>query len=149
MWPMPDEMLEMYKTKTVHPEAGANCAWVPSPTAATLHALHYHQVPVLEIQEKLKKRTKADINDILTIPLLEDPSSLTEKEIQNNLEELSKNITTIVIAHRLSTVVNSNVILVLDKGEIVERGNHKQLLELDGLYASMWRQQEKNLNFKK
>ncbi len=70
----------------------------------------------------------------------------TEKEIQNNLEELSKNITTIVIAHRLSTVVNSNVILVLDKGEIVERGNHDQLLKLEGLYASMWRQQEKNLN---
>tara|TARA_B100001123_G_scaffold343931_1_gene390701 strand:- start:12270 stop:14045 length:1776 start_codon:yes stop_codon:yes gene_type:complete len=73
----------------------------------------------------------------------------TEKEIQNNLEELSKNITTIVIAHRLSTVVNSNMILVLDKGEIVERGNHIQLLKLDGLYASMWRQQEKNLAFRK
>ena len=73
----------------------------------------------------------------------------TEKEIQNNLEELSKNITTIVIAHRLSTVVNSNMILVLDKGEIVERGNHRQLLQLDGLYASMWRQQERNLTFKK
>ena len=92
MWPMPDEMLEMYKTKTVHPEAGANCAWVPSPTAATLHALHYHQVPVLEIQEKLKKRTKADINDILTIPLLEDPSSLTEKEIQDELDNNAQGI---------------------------------------------------------
>ena len=73
----------------------------------------------------------------------------TEKEIQNNLEELSKNITTIVIAHRLSTVVNSNMILVLNKGEIVEKGNHKQLLELNGLYASMWKQQEKNLTFTK
>ena len=73
----------------------------------------------------------------------------TEKEIQNNLEELSKNITTIVIAHRLSTVVNSNMILVLNKGEVVEKGNHKDLLELNGLYASMWRQQEKNLTFRK
>ena len=72
----------------------------------------------------------------------------TEKEIQNNLEELSKNITTIVIAHRLSTVVNSNMILVLNKGEIVEKGNHKNLLKLNGLYASMWKQQEKNLNLK-
>ena len=72
----------------------------------------------------------------------------TEKEIQNNLEELSKNITTIVIAHRLSTVVNSNMILVLNKGEIVEKGNHKNLLELNGLYASMWKQQEKNLIFR-
>ena len=73
----------------------------------------------------------------------------TEKEIQNNLEILSKNITTIVIAHRLSTVINSNMILVLDKGEIVERGNHNQLLKLDGLYASMWRQQERNLILEK
>jgi len=73
----------------------------------------------------------------------------TEKEIQNNLEELSKNITTIVIAHRLSTVVNSNMILVLNKGEVVEKGNHKDLLELNGLYASMWKQQEKNLTFRK
>ena len=73
----------------------------------------------------------------------------TEKEIQNNLEELSKNITTIVIAHRLSTVVNSNMILVLNKGEVVEKGNHKDLLELNGLYASMWKQQEKNLTLRK
>jgi len=69
----------------------------------------------------------------------------TEKEIQNNLEELSKNITTIIIAHRLSTVVNSDIILVLNKGEIIEKGNHKSLLELNGLYASMWKHQEKNL----
>ena len=69
----------------------------------------------------------------------------TEKEIQNNLEELSKNVTTIVIAHRLSTVVYSDLIIVLDNGEIVERGNHKELLKLNGLYASMWKQQEKNI----
>ena len=69
----------------------------------------------------------------------------TEKEIQKNLEDLSKGITTIVIAHRLSTVVNANMIVVLDKGEIVERGNHNQLLSLNGLYASMWKQQEKNI----
>ena len=83
MWPMPDEMLEMYKTKAIHPEAGANCAWVPSPTAATLHALHYHQVSVSEAQEKLLERVEADINEILTIPLLENPSSLSDKEIQD------------------------------------------------------------------
>ena len=58
---------------------------------------------------------------------------------------MSKGITTIVIAHRLSTVVNANMIVVLDKGEIVERGNHNQLLSLNGLYASMWKQQEKNI----
>jgi malate synthase len=92
MWPMPDEMLEMYKTKTVHPEAGANCAWVPSPTAATLHALHYHQVSVSETQDKLKERTEADIDSILTIPLLEDPSSLTDKEIQDELDNNAQGI---------------------------------------------------------
>ena len=68
----------------------------------------------------------------------------TEKEIQKNLEEVSKDITTIVIAHRLSTIINSNTILVLNDGEIVEKGNHKELLNLNGLYADMWKQQEKN-----
>ena len=66
--------------------AGANCAWVPSPTAATLHAIHYHQVLVSERQETIKSRNKADLNDILTIPLLEDTSSLSEKDIQDELD---------------------------------------------------------------
>ena len=92
MWPMPDEMLEMYETKTVHPEAGANCAWVPSPTAATLHALHYHQVSVSEAQDQLKERVEADIDSILTIPLLEDPSSLSDKEIQDELDNNAQGI---------------------------------------------------------
>ena len=92
MWPMPDEMLEMYKTKTVHPKAGANCAWVPSPTAATLHALHYHQVSVSEAQDQLKERAEADIDSILTIPLLEDPSSLSDKEIQDELDNNAQGI---------------------------------------------------------
>ncbi|MDP6181793.1 MAG: malate synthase G [SAR86 cluster bacterium] len=86
MWAMPDEMLGMYESKSMHPEAGANCAWVPSPTAATLHAIHYHQVLVSERQETIKSRTKADLNDILTIPLLEDVSSLSEKDIQDELD---------------------------------------------------------------
>ncbi len=86
MWAMPDEMLGMYESKSMHPEAGANCAWVPSPTAATLHAIHYHQVLVSERQETIKSRSKADLNDILTIPLLEDASSLSEKDIQDELD---------------------------------------------------------------
>ena len=69
----------------------------------------------------------------------------TEKEIQNNLENLSKNITTIIIAHRLSTVKNADNIIVLDNGEIAETGNHKKLLELNGLYSNLWKQQEKNI----
>ena len=72
----------------------------------------------------------------------------TEKEIQNNLEHLSKNITTIIIAHRLSTVKNADNIIVLDNGEVVETGNHKRLLELNGLYSNLWKQQEKNFKDK-
>tara|TARA_B100001750_G_scaffold198695_1_gene171963 strand:- start:610 stop:2412 length:1803 start_codon:yes stop_codon:yes gene_type:complete len=92
MWPMPDEMLEMYKTKMIHPQAGANCAWVPSPTAASLHALHYHKVSVSETQKKILERNEADIDDILTIPLLDDPSSLSEKEIQDELDNNAQGI---------------------------------------------------------
>jgi malate synthase len=86
MWAMPDEMLGMYENKSMHPDAGANCAWVPSPTAATLHAIHYHQVSVSERQEKLASRTRADLKDILSIPLLDNPESLTPEAIQAELD---------------------------------------------------------------
>ena len=86
MWAMPDEMLGMYENKSMHPEAGANCAWVPSPTAATLHAIHYHQISVADQQEVIKTRSRASIDDILSIPLLEDPSSLTAEDIQAELD---------------------------------------------------------------
>ena len=92
MWPMPDEMLDMYQSKGVHPEAGANCAWVPSPTAATLHAMHYHQISVPKAQERLLHRTEASIDDILTIPLLEKPSSLTDEEIQEEIDNNAQGI---------------------------------------------------------
>jgi malate synthase len=86
MWAMPDEMLGMYENKSMHPDAGANCAWVPSPTAATLHAIHYHQISVSERQEKLASRTRADLKDILSIPLLDNPESLTSEAIQAELD---------------------------------------------------------------
>ena len=92
MWAMPDEMLAMYEGKTNHPEAGANCAWVPSPTAATLHALHYHQIAVSKVQENLLRQEKADLDDILEIPLLKDPASLTSEEIQNELDNNAQGI---------------------------------------------------------
>ena len=92
MWPMPDEMLNMYKTKTMHPESGANCAWVPSPTGATLHAMHYHQILVSVRQEKLLERAKASLDDILTIPLLSDAKSLSLEDVQKELDNNAQGI---------------------------------------------------------
>ena len=92
MWPMPDMMLDMFNTKTMHPKAGANCAWVPSPTAATLHAMHYHQINVSSEQSNLIKRDRASLDDILTIPLLEDAGSLSADEIQAELDNNAQGI---------------------------------------------------------
>ena len=92
MWPMPDMMLDMFNTKTMHPKAGANCAWVPSPTAATLHAMHYHQINVSTEQSNLIKRDRASLDDILTIPLLEDAASLSADEIQAELDNNAQGI---------------------------------------------------------
>jgi malate synthase len=85
MWPKPDLMKEMVDTKMVHLEAGANTAWVPSPTAATLHAMHYHQVCVTECQNIIKNRSRASLDDILTLPLLGN-TSLSAEEIQQELD---------------------------------------------------------------
>ena len=92
MWPMPDEMLNMYKIKTMHPESGANCAWVPSPTGATLHAMHYHQILVSDQQKILLDRPKASLDDILTIPVMPDPSVLSEDDIQKELDNNAQGI---------------------------------------------------------
>ena len=88
MWPIPDEMGQMMEQKIAHPKSGANTAWVPSPTAATLHAMHYHQVDVFAVQEGLKSRTHASVDDILTIPLMDDAqkSALTAEQIQTEVD---------------------------------------------------------------
>ncbi len=91
MWPKPDEMQQMMATKQAHPEAGASCAWVPSPTAATLHAMHYHAVDVRRRQEELKARPPASLDAILTPPLC-DPSVLDAHSIQAELDNNAQGI---------------------------------------------------------
>ena len=92
MWAMPDEMLEMYKSKTIHPKSGANCAWVPSPTAATIHAIHYHQISVQDEQDKIIKREKAKLEDILSIPLISSDNVPSSQEIQKELDNNAQGI---------------------------------------------------------
>jgi malate synthase len=92
MWAKPDEMAEMVRTKAAHPRAGANCAWVPSPTAATLHVMHYHQVDVAARQAELASRTRADRDLILRIPLLAEPASLDATAIQQELDNNAQGI---------------------------------------------------------
>jgi malate synthase len=91
MWAMPDEMKAMVETKMAHLEAGANCAWVPSPTAATLHATHYFRYSVSERQKELLGRPKASLDDILTPPLLGD-MELTDEQIQTELDNNAQGI---------------------------------------------------------
>lgn len=92
MWAMPDLMAAMVEQKINHPESGATTAWVPSPTAAVLHAMHYHRISVFDQQDKIMSRVPASIDEILNIPLLEDPTSLTAEEIQTELDNNAQGI---------------------------------------------------------
>ncbi len=92
MWAMPDEMAAMLEQKIGHPKSGANTAWVPSPNGATLHSIHYHQVNVFELQKQIATRVSASKDDILKIPLMEDPESLTAEQIQSELDNNAQGI---------------------------------------------------------
>jgi len=89
MWAMPDKMSEMIEQKIGHPKSGANCAWVPSPTAATLHATHYHKLDVFKKQSEIISRKKADLKKILEIPIADRPNWSSDdinKELENNAQ---------------------------------------------------------------
>ncbi len=89
MWAMPDQMANMMQQKIGHPKSGANCAWVPSPTAATLHSMHYHKVDVFKEQDKIKSRNKTNLQNILEIPKADRPNWSIEdinRELENNAQ---------------------------------------------------------------
>lgn len=96
MWAMPDEMKAMVETKDGHPKSGANCAWVPSPTAATLHVMHYHQTDVLAVQQKMLDQLTEQSEDyrqaLVRIPVMAMPHSLDDKAIQQQLDNNAQGI---------------------------------------------------------
>ncbi len=91
MWAMPDKMKEMLNEKINHLKAGANCAWVPSPTAASLHALHYHQIDIFNEQKKILNREKAELNDLLTIPIA-DRTNWSVDEINSEISNSAQTL---------------------------------------------------------
>ena len=91
MWAMPDKMSDMMKQKTDHLKAGANCAWVPSPTAAALHAIHYHEIDIFDKQKELQKRETAKLDDLLTIPIA-DRSNWSIEEINSEISNSSQTL---------------------------------------------------------